>query len=102
MNLTKRIAMPHSLGTQRCPLRIPPSGKTPWLKTEVIIVSRHPLRTRRGIITNVLCKQATDSGLRVEILLSCVDVFLPFRTIILDYDAVIEVKYVTMNQLDHS
>ena len=100
VNLLKCIPVPFSYGTQPSssssdPL---PSDKVPWLETKVVITKQSSaLRTKKGIVKNVLCNQATPSGLRLEIELTSVDAVNPFRRLTLDYDDVVELRCVVLN-----
>ena len=65
----------------------------------MVIVSKRSsvLRTKKGIVKNVLCNQATPSGLWLEIELTSVDAVNPFRRVTLDYDDVVELRCVVLN-----
>jgi len=97
-NLLKCISEPFSHGMQ--PPRsndIPRSDKVPWIKTHITIAKNgHPLRTCPGIIKDVLCRQKTSSGLKVEVELTTLDAVSPFRRIILDYDDVVVTRCVVL------
>jgi len=99
MNLLSQIDAPfvlsHSLNElaslPRGP-RLPKSDRVPWINTEIIITERHAMKTYRGIVTDVLCNQATPSGLRVVVQLTSYDPTSPFR-LTLDYDGVVEARH---------
>jgi hypothetical protein len=55
-----------------------------------MITGRHPLKARRGIILDILCNQATPSGLKVCVELTTLTAS-PFTCVVLDYDYVVEV-----------
>jgi hypothetical protein len=61
-----------------------------------VLVSRHghPMKGYQGIVKTVLCRQLTESGLRVVAQLSHLNPSCPYKTVVLDYDHVIEVQYV--------
>jgi hypothetical protein len=95
VNVLKHIAVPHVFGTQiQPPSVIPKSEHVPWLGTNVVITGRHPLRTRPAIVKDVLCNQPTASGLKVVIEITSLDPNAPFPRLTLDYDSVLEARYV--------
>ena len=53
----------------------------------------------QGIIKTVLCKQPTKSGLSVVVQLAHLDPSCPYQTVVLNYDDVIEAKYVDFGYL---
>jgi hypothetical protein len=94
MNLLKRVAVPLVLGKQ-CPrLNNTPRHRVPWINIEIIIAERHAQKGYKGIIIDVLCNQQTPSGLKLLIQLTALDPNSPFRRFILDYDDVVEARYV--------
>ena len=101
IDLLKRISEPFSHGTHRPRSNdIPQYDEVPWLETNITIAKQgHPLRTRPGIIKDVLCRQATSSGLKVQVELTTLDAVAPFRRIVLDYDDVVVTRYVVLKQL---
>jgi hypothetical protein len=48
----------------------------------------------QGIVKTVLCKQPTKSGLRIVAQLAHLDSSCPYKTVVLNYDDVIEAQYV--------
>ena len=48
----------------------------------------------RGVVKTVLCKRPTKSGLSVVAQLAHLDPSCPYKMVVLDYDDVIEAKYV--------
>ena len=77
------------------------SDKVPWLGTKVVVRKQGSVwKTKEGIVKDVLCNQATPSGLRVEIELTCLDAVNPFRHLILDYDDIVERRCVILNSLN--
>lgn len=94
VNVLKHTTVPHVFGTQIHPsVAIPRSERPPWLGTNVIITGRHALRTRPAIIKDVLCNQPTESGLKVVIEITSLDPNAPFPRLVLDYDSVLEARY---------
>jgi hypothetical protein len=53
----------------------------------------------RGVIKNVICKQPTNSGLRVVAQLAHLDPSCPYKVVVLDYDDIVEAKYVDFGYL---
>jgi hypothetical protein len=53
----------------------------------------------RGIVKTALCKQPTKSGLRVAAQLTHLDPSCPYKTVVLDYDDIIEAEYVNFGYL---
>jgi hypothetical protein len=72
----------------------------PWIGTNVIITKlRSPLKGYVGVVKDVLCGQDTASGLKVTIQLAHLDPSAPFRTIVVDYDDIVEQGSVNNFQL---
>ena len=70
--------------------------QVPWIGTTVLVAkTKHALKGCHGIVKNVLRGQETSSGLRVAIQLSSWNPACPFKTVVLDYDDVVEAVYVT-------
>jgi hypothetical protein len=105
INLLKRIDSPLVLGKDSHPLHdllalhIPKSDPVPWINTEVIITQGHAMKAHHGIILDILCNQQTSSGLQVHLRLSSYDPTSQFRVITLDYDCIVEAKYVILINL---
>jgi ribosomal protein L24 len=94
INLLKHAVVPHVLGTHPRPSNaIPLSERLPWINTAVFVSGRHSMRTYPGIVKNVLTGQQTASGLKLQIQPTHMDPNLPFRLITLDYDNVVEARY---------
>ena len=55
----------------------------------------------QGIVQTVLCGQLTESGLRVVARLTHLNPSSLYKTMVLDYDNVIEVQYVDLGYLYH-
>jgi hypothetical protein len=53
----------------------------------------------QGIVKSVLCRQPTKSGLRVVAQLAHLDPSCPYKTVVLDYDDVLEAQYVDFGYL---
>jgi len=66
----------------------------PWLGQTILITKiKHPFKGHQAVVKNVLCNQDTISGLQIVAQLSHWDPTVPFQTIVLDYDDVIEAVY---------
>jgi hypothetical protein len=91
LNLLKISDVPHILSVppEKMGPIIPRSDPVPWLNMEVLIVDRHPLKGWKAIIKDVLCNQATTSGLKVVI---SYEASIPFKTYVLDYDNVVDAR----------
>jgi len=79
------LAAPHS--------NVEPSraNRIPWIGTTVILTKYgHPWKGYDTVVKNVLARQPTVSGLKVEIQLSHLNFASPFKTAIVDYDDIIE------------
>ncbi|KAK0472835.1 hypothetical protein IW261DRAFT_1423991 [Armillaria novae-zelandiae] len=68
------------------------SGKTPWIGTRVVIHGKSgPLRTKIGIVRDVICGQSNKSGLCVVLILDNYDPSLTNKEYTVDYEHVLEV-----------
>jgi len=95
IDLLKRVDVPFSFAAQAPSTRIPHSDPVPWIGTEVVITQpKHPFKGHRGTVKDVNCRQATSSGLVLQIELATFLSIAPFRVITLDYDAVVEARWV--------
>jgi hypothetical protein len=75
----------------------------PWIGTYVIVAKPgHPHKGYIGVVKDVLPCQDTASGLKIVLQLARLDPSCPFRTIIVDYDAVVENKSVKDLHLQES
>jgi hypothetical protein len=95
INLLKLVSTVHVLGKRPDPHAgsIPGSGRVPWINTTIIISDRHALKAKVGIVKDVFCNQSTASGLKVEVELMTFDAMMSLRHLILDYDGVVEARY---------
>jgi hypothetical protein len=67
------------------------ADRVPWISTQVIITKPgDPLKGYTGVVTDVLPRQDTASGLRIEIQLLHFDPSSPYRKKIVDHDDVVE------------
>ena len=91
INLLKHTLVPFSYGTDRpSSSDVPQIDYVPWRNTRIRITKGgQGLRTRPAVVTDVLCNQATPSGLKVQIQLTTLDAVNPFGTLVLDYDDVV-------------
>ena len=72
----------------------------PWIGTDVIITKLgHPLKGYMGIVKDVLQGQDTASGLKIVIQLAHINPSSPFKTIVVDYDDVVEQRSVNESSL---
>jgi hypothetical protein len=70
------------------------SDQVPWLGQTILVAKvKHPFKSRQAVVKNVLCGQDTPSGLRIVAQLSYLDSAVPFKTIVLDYNDVVEAVY---------
>jgi len=77
-----------------------PNDPIPWIGTTVLVWKPgHALKGYKGTIKTVLCKQPTKSGLCVVAQLAHLDPSCPYKTVVLNYDDVIEAKYVDFGYL---
>ena len=92
VNLLKRATVPHVLGTHpQGEGAIRWSERVPWLNKEIVVVKDgHAFRTLKGIVKDVLCNQPTPSGLRLVVQMNSI---MAFPCITLDYDGVVEARY---------
>jgi len=76
------------------PSSLAQSDQVPWLSQTILITKvKHPFKGRYAIVKDVLCGQDTVSGLLIVAQLSHWDPTTPFKTIVLDYDDVVEAMY---------
>jgi hypothetical protein len=69
-----------------------------WIGTTILIPKvKHLLKGYQGLIKNILCGQETLSGLQVEVQLSHLDPTAPFKTMVFDYDDVVEAVYMQLH-----
>ena len=63
----------------------------PWIGTRVIITKfGSPSKGYTGVVKDVLRGQDTASGLRIVLQLEHLDPSNPFKTLVVDYDSVVE------------
>ena len=60
------------------------------------------MRTYLGIVKNVLISQQTPSGLKLQIQPTYIDPNTSFRLLTLDYDNVVEARYLLLNSTTDS
>jgi len=67
------------------------ANRVPWIGASVYLTKfGHPWKGYIAEVKNVLARQPTASGLKVEIKLSHLDFASPFKTMVVDYDDVFE------------
>ena len=69
------------------------SERVPWINMEIIIIQGHSMKGYQGIVKDVLCNQSTPSGLQVVVQITSLDPTSPFKHITVDYDYVVEARY---------
>jgi len=65
-------------------------NQVPWLNMQVMVVKSGPHKGYGAVVKNVLPGQATFSKPRLEIQFLHLDPSTPFKTVIVDYDDVVE------------
>ena len=65
-------------------------NQTPWLGIAVIIAKAGPYKGYQAVVKNVIPGQTTSSNPRLEIQFLHLDPSIPFKTVIVDYDDVVE------------
>jgi hypothetical protein len=94
VNLLRPAAVPSVLGMHpKVKGAISQPERIPWINTEIIIFGGRVLRTYPGIVKDVLVNQPTPSGLKLVIEITALDSTAPFRRITLDYDHVVEARW---------
>lgn len=79
------------------------ADSVPWIDTYVIITKLgSPFKGYTGNVKNVLCSQDTASGLKIVLQLAHYEPSSPFKTIVLDYDDVVEERSVNSFHLKES
>jgi hypothetical protein len=75
----------------------------PWIGTHVIVTKvGNPFKGYMGVVKDVLCGQDTASGLKIVLQLAHLEPSSPFKTIIVDYDGVVEQRSVKDFHLQES
>lgn len=96
INWLKLVDVPLSHTPQSLPStsdRVMRHERVPWIGTNVIITKAgHPLKGNPAVVKDVLCSQQTASGLRVAAQITSFDPSRPFKTVVLDYDDVVEAR----------
>lgn len=65
--------------------------RVPWIGTRVVITKLgNPFKGRTGVVKDVLCGQETASGLKIGLQLEYLDPSSPFKSMVVDYDDVVE------------
>ena len=68
---------------------------SPWVGVEVAVTKKgHPCRGQKVLVLNVLLKQNTASGLKVEVQFEVFDPSVTNARATFDYDDLLEFKYV--------
>jgi hypothetical protein len=79
------------------------ADSVPWISTRVIITKYgSPFKGYGGVVKDVLRGQDTTSGLKIVLQLEHHDPSSPFKTIIVDYDGVVEQRSVKELHLQES
>ena len=88
-------ALPPVIPGNAGPSSLTQADHIPWFGQTILITKiKHPFKGCQAVVKNVLCNQDTISGLRIVAQLSHWDPTVPFQTIVLDYDDVVEAVYV--------
>jgi len=67
------------------------ANRVPWINTNVIITKiGSPFKGYVGVVKDVLPGQDTASGLKIVIQLAHLNPSAPFRSVVVDYDDVVE------------
>jgi hypothetical protein len=75
----------------------------PWVGTHVIIAKvGNPLKGKPGVVKDVYHGQDTASGLKISLQLEYFDPSSPFKTLVMDYDDVVEQRSVKHLHLQES
>ena len=79
------------------------ADSVPWVSTHVIITKLgSPFKGYMGVVKDVLPRQNTASGMKIVLQLDRLDPSRPFKTIVVDYDDVVEPKSVKDFRLQDS
>jgi hypothetical protein len=71
------------------------ADSVPWIGTHVVIRKvGNPFKGYMGIVKDVLRGQDTASGLKIAVQLAHLEPSSPFKTIIVDYDGIVEQRSV--------
>jgi hypothetical protein len=85
----------HSSSTPKADDSLSKADIVPWTGTEVIITKvGNPFKGYMGVVKDVLRGQDTASGLKILLQLAHLDPSSPFRTLVVDYDDVVEKRSV--------
>jgi len=81
----------HTLSKLKADDSLSKADRVPWIGTNVIITKLgNPNKGHVGVVKDVLCGQETASGMRISIQLAHYDPSSPFRTILVNYEDVVE------------
>ena len=81
----------HTLAAPQSNVEPSQANRIPWLGTTVILTKHgHSWKGYDTVVKNILARQPTASGLKVEIQLLHIDFSSPFKTIVVDYDDIVE------------
>jgi hypothetical protein len=90
----------HTSSTLKTDDSLSKADRLPWIGTDVIITKLgSPLKGRAGVVKDVLRCQDTASGLKITIQLTYLDPSSPFKTMVIDYDDVVEKRSVNESLL---
>jgi len=68
----------------------------PWIRRRVLVSKDgHPFKGYAAEVINVLPRQPTPSGLRIEVQITSYNPSVPYPKVILDYDDLKDLKYVS-------
>jgi hypothetical protein len=70
----------------------------PWIRRRVLVSKEgHPLKGKKGVILNVLPRQSTPSGLKIEVEINNYDPNAPYPRVVFDYDDLKDLEYVSIS-----
>jgi hypothetical protein len=85
----------HTSSTLKADDSLSKADSVPWIGTRVIIVKLgDPFKGYMGVVKDVLRGQDTASGLKIALQLEHLTFSSPFKTIVVDYDSVVEKRSV--------
>ena len=91
----KIISVPflHAPAPTHLPDDLSKANQIPWIGTSVTIIQHgNPHKGYSAVVKNVLPHQPTPSGLKVVVQFVHLTPASPFKTIVIDYDHVVETK----------
>jgi hypothetical protein len=85
----------HTSSTLNADDSLSKADSVPWIGTHVIITKvGNPFKGYMGVVKDVLRGQDTASGLKIAVQLAHLTPSSPFKTIVIDYDSIVEQRSV--------